>query len=53
LFQNDSILCQVPLYHCFGMVAGVLCMAVHGVSNVFPITGYDPIASAKALMQEK
>ncbi|CAK8674475.1 unnamed protein product [Clavelina lepadiformis] len=51
--DHDRILCQVPLYHCFGMVAGVLCMAVHGAANVFPVAGYDPVATVKALEAER
>nr|CAB3219790.1 acyl-CoA synthetase family member 2, mitochondrial-like [Phallusia mammillata] len=49
---EDRICCQVPLYHCFGMVAGVMCMATHGATNIFPITGYDPEATVKCLQNE-
>ncbi|XP_078493654.1 medium-chain acyl-CoA ligase ACSF2, mitochondrial-like [Ciona intestinalis] len=50
--DHDRVLCQVPLYHCFGMVAGTLCMAVHGQTMVFAVAGYDPAASVRTLIAE-
>ncbi|KAM9837439.1 medium-chain acyl-CoA ligase ACSF2, mitochondrial [Aulostomus maculatus] len=43
----------VPLYHCFGSVGGGLCMAVHGVSVVFPSPGYDGRANIAAMESER
>ncbi|KAM8836411.1 medium-chain acyl-CoA ligase ACSF2, mitochondrial [Spinachia spinachia] len=43
----------VPLYHCFGSVGGGMCMAVHGVSTVFPSAGYDGEANLAALESER
>jgi len=51
--SDHRICCQVPLYHCFGMVAGLLCMSVHGVANVFPTAGYDPQATMNSLQNER
>lgn len=51
--SDARICCQVPLYHCFGMVAGLLCMSTHGVGNVFPAAGYDPQATVKSLQEER
>ncbi|KAF3704100.1 Acyl-CoA synthetase family member 2, mitochondrial [Channa argus] len=43
----------VPLYHCLGSVGGGMCMAVHGVSLVFPSAGYDGKANLAALESER
>ncbi|KAM4624226.1 medium-chain acyl-CoA ligase ACSF2, mitochondrial [Polymixia lowei] len=43
----------VPMYHCFGSVGGGMCMAVHGVSLVFPSAGYDGRANLAALESER
>ncbi|TNN71518.1 Acyl-CoA synthetase family member 2, mitochondrial [Liparis tanakae] len=43
----------VPLYHCFGSVLGGICMAVHGITLVFPSPGYDSQANLEAIQSEK
>ncbi|XP_062859777.1 medium-chain acyl-CoA ligase ACSF2, mitochondrial [Trichomycterus rosablanca] len=43
----------VPLYHCFGSVGGGMVMAVHGITLVFPSTGYDGRANLAAMQNEK
>ncbi|XP_026207076.1 medium-chain acyl-CoA ligase ACSF2, mitochondrial isoform X3 [Anabas testudineus] len=50
---HTRICLPVPLYHCFGSVGGVLCMAVYGVSLVFPSAGYDGKANIAALESER
>jgi len=50
--EEVRICCQVPLYHCFGMVAGLLCGSAYGVGNIFPSAGYDPVATLKCLEEE-
>ncbi|KAM9394403.1 medium-chain acyl-CoA ligase ACSF2, mitochondrial-like [Pholidichthys leucotaenia] len=44
---------SVPLYHCFGSVLGGMCMAVHGITLVFPCTGYNSQANLEAIQNEK
>ncbi|KAM8723481.1 medium-chain acyl-CoA ligase ACSF2, mitochondrial-like isoform 2-T3 [Acanthopagrus schlegelii] len=44
---------QVPLYHCFGSVLAGMCMAVNGVTLVFPAAGYDSKANLRAIQDEK
>uniref|UniRef100_A0A672J1Q0 Medium-chain acyl-CoA ligase ACSF2, mitochondrial n=1 Tax=Salarias fasciatus TaxID=181472 RepID=A0A672J1Q0_SALFA len=44
---------SVPMYHCFGSVLGGLCMAVHGVTLVFPSPGFDGRRSLEAIQNEK
>uniref|UniRef100_A0A8C4HWB5 Medium-chain acyl-CoA ligase ACSF2, mitochondrial n=1 Tax=Dicentrarchus labrax TaxID=13489 RepID=A0A8C4HWB5_DICLA len=43
----------VPMYHCFGSVLGGMNMAVHGVTLVFPATGYNSQANLEAIQNEK
>ncbi|CAJ1079988.1 medium-chain acyl-CoA ligase ACSF2%2C mitochondrial [Xyrichtys novacula] len=50
---NTRICIPVPLYHCFGSVGGGVCMAVHGISLVFPSTGYDGKANLAAMESER
>ncbi|XP_067344380.1 medium-chain acyl-CoA ligase ACSF2, mitochondrial isoform X1 [Channa argus] len=50
---HPRICLPVPLYHCFGSVGGGMCMAVHGVSLVFPSAGYDGKANIAALESER
>ena len=41
LGADDRLCIPVPLYHCFGMVLGVLCAAASGATMVFPGEGFD------------
>lgn len=43
----------VPMHHCFGSVLGGMCMAVHGITLVFPSTCYDIRANLRAIQNEK
>ncbi|XP_061665866.1 medium-chain acyl-CoA ligase ACSF2, mitochondrial-like isoform X2 [Syngnathoides biaculeatus] len=43
----------VPLYHCFGSVGGGICMAVHGLSLVFPSPQYSGKDNLAAMQSEK
>ena len=53
-FTADDRLCiPVPLYHCFGMVMGVLACLTHGAAMVFPDDGFEPEAVLKAIEQER
>ncbi|KAL6094481.1 acsf2 [Pungitius sinensis] len=49
----NRICLPVPLYHCFGSVGGGMCVAVHGVSAIFPSPGYDGKANLAALESER
>jgi fatty-acyl-CoA synthase len=41
LSPADRLCIPVPLYHCFGMVLGVLCCVASGATMVFPGEGFD------------
>lgn len=53
-FTSDDILCiPVPLYHCFGMVIGVLACVTHGATIVFPNDAFDPVSTLQAVAEER
>jgi fatty-acyl-CoA synthase len=53
LTPADKLCIPVPLYHCFGMVLGVLCAATSGATMVFPGEGFDAAATLKALARHR
>ena len=53
LTPDDSLCIPVPLYHCFGMVLGVLAAVTHGATIVFPAPVYDPLSTLQAVQEEK
>ncbi len=53
-FSEADILCiPVPLYHCFGMVMGVLGCLTHGACMVFPGDAFEPLAVLQAVAEER
>jgi fatty-acyl-CoA synthase len=53
-FTNQDRLCiPVPLYHCFGMVLGVLASVTHGATMVFPSEAFEPLAVLEAVSEER
>ncbi|MCL6741995.1 AMP-binding protein [Sphingomonas sp. RB56-2] len=53
-FTADDRLCvPVPLYHCFGMVMGVLACLTHGAAMIFPSDAFEPESVLKAIEQER
>jgi len=53
LSERDSLCIPVPLYHCFGMVLGVLACVSTGTAMVFPSEGFDPKATLEAVEAER
>lgn len=53
LTHKDSLCIPVPLYHCFGMVMGVLASVSKGTTMVFPAPGFDPLATLTAVEAER
>lgn len=49
----DSLCIPVPLYHCFGMVLGVLACAAVGATMVFPGETFDAGATLAAVSRHK
>jgi fatty-acyl-CoA synthase len=52
LGSQDCLCIPVPLYHCFGMVLGVLACVTHGASMVFPSEAFEPGAVLEAVSEE-
>ncbi len=50
--EKDRLCIPVPLYHCFGMVMGVLGCLSSGAAMVFPSEGFDPEATLRAVSAE-
>jgi fatty-acyl-CoA synthase len=53
LSAEDRLCIPVPLYHCFGMVLGVLCAAAAGATMVFPGESFDAEATLAAVARYK
>jgi fatty-acyl-CoA synthase len=51
--ENDRLCIPVPLYHCFGMVMGVLGCATHGAAMIFPGEAFEPKSVLEALQAER
>ena len=53
LTEQDRLCIPVPLYHCFGMVMGVLGCLTHGAAMVFPGEGFDALAVLQTVAEER
>ncbi len=53
LTPQDALCIPVPLYHCFGMVLGTLAAVAYGAKMVFPGAGFDPLATLRAVEDER
>ena len=42
LTSSDRVCIPVPLYHCFGMVLGVVAAVTHGAAMIFPGAAFEP-----------
>lgn len=51
--EQDKLCLPVPLYHCFGMVMGVLGCVTHGAAIVLPGEAYDPESVLQAVEDEQ
>ncbi|MFL5281115.1 MAG: AMP-binding protein [Rhodopila sp.] len=49
--EQDKVCVPVPMYHCFGMVIGVLACLTHGAAIVFPGEGFDPLATLQTVAE--
>ncbi|MDE0694695.1 MAG: AMP-binding protein [Boseongicola sp.] len=53
LTDADRLCIPVPLYHCFGMVMGVLGAVSKGAAMIFPGEAFEPRATLQALSKER
>ncbi len=51
--EEDRLCIPVPMYHCFGMVLGVLVCVVHGATVVLPSEAYEAEATLAAVEAER
>jgi fatty-acyl-CoA synthase len=51
--EIDRLCLPVPMYHCFGMVMGVIGAVSHGAAVVFPAPAFDPGATLRAVADER
>jgi len=51
--DQDRLCIPVPLYHCFGMVMGVLGCVSHGATMVFPDEAFDPESVLETVQAEQ
>ncbi|KAJ4521690.1 hypothetical protein HRR90_008396 [Exophiala dermatitidis] len=52
LVPEDVVCCPPPLFHCFGLCAGMLAAVTHGSSIVYASCDFDANAVARALAAE-
>jgi fatty-acyl-CoA synthase len=53
LSKADRICLPVPLFHCFGLVLGVLAALTHGSAIVLPSESFDVAAALDAIQNER
>jgi fatty-acyl-CoA synthase len=53
LTSADRVCIPVPLYHCFGMVLGILGALTHGAASVLPCDAFEPLAVLESVQQER
>ncbi|KAE9981897.1 putative NRPS-like protein biosynthetic cluster [Venturia inaequalis] len=53
LTHTDILCCPPPLFHCFGLVLGLLACMTHGASIVYPAEMFDPQETLLAIAREK
>jgi fatty-acyl-CoA synthase len=51
--ERDRIAVPVPLYHCFGCVAGTLLSVVSGAAMILPAATFDALATLQAIHDER
>jgi len=51
--EADRVCVPVPFYHCFGMVMGNLGATANGATIVIPAPAFDPVATLKAVEDER
>ncbi|KAG5745151.1 hypothetical protein H9Q69_010298 [Fusarium xylarioides] len=53
LGPSDILCCPPPLFHCFGLVLGLLAVVTHGGKIVYPAEVFDIDATLKAISDEQ
>ncbi|EGY22525.1 Acyl-CoA ligase sidI like protein [Verticillium longisporum] len=53
LTPADILCCPPPLFHCFGLVLGLLSVVTHGAKIVYPAEVFDVPATLSAILDER
>ncbi|KAI0973311.1 acetyl-CoA synthetase-like protein [Xylaria arbuscula] len=53
LSANDVLGSPAPLYHCLGLVVGLIAAITHGAAVVFPSRVFDPLAVIQSVQAER
>ena len=53
LNSSDVVCCPPPLFHCFGLVLGLIAVVTHGSSIVFPSETFNADATIRAVVSER
>lgn len=53
LTTADVLCCPPPLFHCFGLVLGLLATVTHGAKIVYPAEVFDGPATLRAIQEEQ
>ncbi|OTA99095.1 hypothetical protein M426DRAFT_325438 [Hypoxylon sp. CI-4A] len=53
LTPDDILCCPPPLFHCFGLVLGMMAVITHGAKIVYPEETFDPNAVLRAISDER
>ncbi|KAL7948196.1 acetyl-CoA synthetase-like protein [Trichoderma barbatum] len=53
LTHSDVLCCPPPLFHCFGLVLGLLAIVTHGGKIVYPAEVFDIPSTLKAISDEE
>ncbi|KIW88513.1 uncharacterized protein Z519_11082 [Cladophialophora bantiana CBS 173.52] len=53
LTDQDVLCCPPPLFHCFGLVLGLLAIITHGGKVVYPAETFDAVACLRVISEER
>ncbi|KXJ88896.1 putative long-chain-fatty-acid-CoA ligase, partial [Microdochium bolleyi] len=53
LSSEDILCCPPPMFHCFGLVLGMMAVITHGAKIVYPEETFDPAAVLRAISDER
>ncbi|KAL1835373.1 hypothetical protein VTJ49DRAFT_6915 [Mycothermus thermophilus] len=53
LTPADVLCCPPPLFHCFGLVLGLMAVITHGAKIVYPAEVFDAPATLRAILAEQ
>ncbi|KAB5578073.1 long-chain fatty-acid-CoA ligase-like protein [Coniochaeta sp. 2T2.1] len=53
LSPSDALCCPPPLFHCFGLVLGLMAVITHGGKIVYPAEVFDAKATLAAIVDEQ